>query len=114
LQREDREGSDLRERFNVFLAIHIPGRSVALRAGMTLVNLYRLALRDGLGVQLEELPSRTIFTRFSTPLPVRGGASSTVVTGLAPLLPRSDQSGQSNDPQQQGRERSPRSTCRAR
>jgi hypothetical protein len=65
--REDRGRSDLPERFNVFLAVHVPGRVVTFPSGMTLVNLYPLILKNALNAQVSDLPNRTIFTSFSSP-----------------------------------------------
>ncbi len=65
--REDQGQSDLRERFNVFLAVHVPGRAVTFPSGMTLVNLYPLILKDALDARGGDLPNRTIFTKFSRP-----------------------------------------------
>ena len=65
--REDRGQSDLRERFNVFLAVQVPGRAVTFPSGMTLVNLYPLILKDALNARVSDLPDRTVFTSFSSP-----------------------------------------------
>jgi hypothetical protein len=67
LRREDKGQSDLRERFNVFLAVHVPGRVVTLPPDMTLVNLYREVLSQSLDASVTSLPNRTIFTSFSSP-----------------------------------------------
>ena len=58
LDREAQNHSDLRERFNVFLAVHFPGRAVTLPAGMTLVNLYPLIFREALNAEVVDLPNR--------------------------------------------------------
>jgi hypothetical protein len=65
--RHDAAQTDLRERYNTFLAVRVPGRRMTLPAGMTLVNLYRQVLRQALNVSVDDLADRTIFTGFSTP-----------------------------------------------
>jgi hypothetical protein len=65
--REDAGRSDVRERFNVFLAVYVPGRTATLPAEMTLVNVYRQVLRQALGARVDDLPDRSYFTGFSTP-----------------------------------------------
>ena len=59
--------SDLRERFNTFLAVHVPGKKVTLPTGLTLVNLYRQVLRQALDADVDDLSNRTFFTGYSTP-----------------------------------------------
>ena len=51
----------------MFLAVHVPGRAVTFPAGMTLVNLYPLILREALNAEVVDLPDRTIFASFSVP-----------------------------------------------
>lgn len=85
LDHEDAGQSNLRERFGTFFAIHVPGRTVTLPDGFSLVNTYRLLAREALDARIDLLPDRSYFTTFSEPYRfVRVDARTVLAHGVSP------------------------------